>query len=444
MGNMGTAEKAKQNQPAQTAPAPTPAAEAFDTADTVARRASVKLINVKAGTQSKRADGDGRHVWFDTVQLPTQRPDDGIFVRIINSSYSGIVVYLDNLATFLPAVPARMQVVLKLRDAKEVEAFRASPHFAQFQESGAAPVRVVASSDAAALRQLGNDGLHTCYVSYVDDRDSLLGAIADGVGFNFLWILFRDPTNIPLELVIASLQSTDTVLMKEIKDPGNVDDAIVSYGVMEYGAEGVIFSPREHHRLTDFLDRMAQVRHDSLPIQVGTVLESRPVGMGYRACIDTATLFAPDEGMLVGSTSQGGLLCCAEVFFLPYMELRPFRVNAGAVHSYVFNTDDRTDYMSELKAGSPVMIVNARGKVRQAAVGRVKIEQRPLRLIEVEFAGKERVNILMQDDWHVRIFSDKATPLNISELKPGDRVLGYVTEPGRHVGIKINESIIEK
>ncbi|WP_165678966.1 3-dehydroquinate synthase II, partial [Metapseudomonas otitidis] len=309
----------------------------------------------------------------------------------------------------------------------------------------AARNRSVALNDAEALAELGQDGLLTCFTSYVDDRDSLLGAIDQGLRFNYLWILFRDPTNIPLELVIASLQPTSTVLMKEIKAPTDVDDAIVSYGVMEYGAEGVIFSPRDHGVMSEFLARMSQAQsYANLNIQVGTVIDSRPVGMGYRACIDAATLFEPDEGMLVGSTSQGGVLCCPEVYFLPYMELRPFRVNAGAVHSYVFNTDNRTDYMSELKAGSPIMIVNSKGRVRRAAVGRMKIEQRPLRLIEVEFPGKERVNVLMQDDWHVRIFSDAAKPLNISELKPGDKVLGYVTEPGRHVGIKINESIIEK
>src|SRR5262249_31200254 len=153
----------------------------------------------------------------------------------------------------------------------------------------------------------------------------------------------------------------------------------------------------------------------------------------YRSCIDLATLFSPTEGMLVGSTSQGGILCCPEVFFLPYMELRPFRVNAGAVHSYVYNQGDRTDYMTELRAGSPVMIVDLHGKARKACVGRMKTEIRPLRLIEVEFAGGERVNVLMQDDWHVRIFSEQGTPLNITELKPGDRVLGHVAKPGRHV-----------
>lgn len=417
----------------------------FETPETIFRRSSVRLANIRKAGESKRTANDSQLVWFDSAQLASNRPDDGIFVRVINSLYTGIVLYMDNLAELLPAVPARMHVVLRLRNAAELKAFREGPKFEAFKKGATARNRSVALNDAEALAELGQDGLLTCFTSYVDDRDSLLGAIDQGLRFNYLWILFRDPTNIPLELVIASLQPTSTVLMKEIKASSGVDDAIVSYGVMEYGAEGVIFSPRDHGVMSEFLARMSQAQsYANLNIQVGTVIDSRPVGMGYRACIDAATLFEPDEGMLVGSTSQGGVLCCPEVYFLPYMELRPFRVNAGAVHSYVFNTDNRTDYMSELKAGSPIMIVNSKGRVRRAAVGRMKIEQRPLRLIEVEFSGKERVNVLMQDDWHVRIFSDAAKPLNISELKPGDKVLGYVTEPGRHVGIKINESIIEK
>jgi 3-dehydroquinate synthase II/3-amino-4-hydroxybenzoic acid synthase len=147
--------------------------------------------------------------------------------------------------------------------------------------------------------------------------------------------------------------------------------------------------------------------------------------------------------MLVGSTSQGGLLCCPEVFFLPYMELRPFRVNAGAVHSYVYNFGNRTDYMSELRAGSPIMLVDHTGATRRASVGRMKTEVRPLRLIEAEFQNGERVNVIMQDDWHVRIFSDDAKPLNITELRAGHKVLGHVALPGRHVGIKVDEHIIE-
>jgi 3-dehydroquinate synthase II/3-amino-4-hydroxybenzoic acid synthase len=256
-------------------------------------------------------------------------------------------------------------------------------------------------------------------------------------------VAFRDPTNIPLELVIASLQATRTCLIKEITLPEDVDDAVVTLGVMEVGADGVMFSPRRHEVLDALLSRLDSIESPTVKIEVGTVVRSLPVGMGYRSCIDLATLFSPSEGMLVGSTSQGGLLCCPEVFFLPYMELRPFRVNAGAVHSYVYNVGDRTDYMTELRAGAPVMVVDVHGKVRKAVVGRMKTEVRPLRLIEVEFSNAERVNVLMQDDWHVRIFSAEGKPLNITELKPGDKVLGHVASPGRHVGIKVDEHIIE-
>ena len=92
---------------------------------------------------------------------------------------------------------------------------------------------------------------------------------------------------------------------------------------------------------------------------------------------------------------------------------------------------------------SPVMIVDSNGKVRKAYVGRMKTEVRPLRLIEVAFDGDNRVNILMQDDWHVRIYSDDTKPLNITELKKGTRILGHVAQPGRHVGIKVSEHILE-
>jgi 3-amino-4-hydroxybenzoic acid synthase len=113
------------------------------------------------------------------------------------------------------------------------------------------------------------------------------------------------------------------------------------------------------------------------------------------------------------------------------------------VHSYVYNYNNRTDYMSELRAGASIMLVDHTGKTRRSSVGRMKTEVRPLRLIEVEFASGERVNSIMQDDWHVRIFSDEAKPLNITALRPGDKVLGHLAQPGRHVGIKVDEHIIE-
>jgi 3-dehydroquinate synthase II/3-amino-4-hydroxybenzoic acid synthase len=301
----------------------------------------------------------------------------------------------------------------------------------------------VVSSEGPILVQAAERGLRTCLHAYVDDADSLHRAIHEGRDHAYLVIRFRDPTNIPLELVIASLQATHTVLLKEIDNPTDVDDAIVTLGVMEVGADGVMYSPKSHGMMDSFLSRLARLEKATVKLEVATIVKTTPMGMGYRSCIDATTLFSETEGILVGSTSQGGILCCPEVFFLPYMELRPFRVNAGAVHSYVYNFNDRTDYMSELRAGSPVMIVDRTGATRRGGVGRMKTEVRPLRLIEAEFASGERVNSIMQDDWHVRIFSADAKPLNITELRPGDKILGHLAKPGRHVGIKVDEHIIE-
>jgi 3-dehydroquinate synthase II/3-amino-4-hydroxybenzoic acid synthase len=85
--------------------------------------------------------------------------------------------------------------------------------------------------------------------------------------------------------------------------------------------------------------------------------------------------------MLIGSKSNGGILVSSETHYLPYMELRPFRVNAGAIHSYVWGPDNMSPYLSELKAGSKLLCVDTGGNAREVAVGRAKIETRPLLMI---------------------------------------------------------------
>ncbi len=398
------------------------------------KRERIRLERIE-GDRNRMEDASSLIVWFDTAGLATPNDCAGLLARVLNLAYTGVVLYPDNLAELAPAIPERMLKVFHARSAEDLERLQSLPRSGQDF--------VVASPDARVLETAAALGLKTCYRAYVDDGTSLHQSIQEGFHHAYLMIRFRDPTNIPLELVIASLQATHTVLIKEINAPTDVDDAIVTLGVMEVGADGVMFSPRSHDALSEFVSRLGRMERTAVKLEVATLVRSAPIGMGYRSCIDTTTLFSPTEGILVGSTSQGGVLCCPEVFFLPYMELRPFRVNAGAVHSYVYNFGNRTDYMSELRAGSPVMIVDHTGATRRGSVGRMKTEVRPLRLIEVEFASGERINVIMQDDWHVRIFSDEAKPLNITELKPGDKVLAHSARPGRHVGIKVDEHIIE-
>ena len=377
-------------------------------------------------------------VWFDTAQV---RGSESILSRLAHTRYTGVVLYANDFSVADAFQNTRLTRIVDVRTRDELEELCARPLFKTWMDT-ADPV--IASSQLEVLDAAAAKRLRTCFRVAVNDAASLHASIDLGRHHDYVMIKFRDPTNIPLELVIASLQSTDTVLIKEIEDPTNVDDAIVSLGVMEVGADGVMFSPQSHGTLDAFLDRLASAEVSDTVISVGTILRSTPIGMGHRSCLDLTTLFSETEGMLVGSTSQGGILCCPEVFFLPYMELRPFRINAGAVHSYVYNARNRTDYMTELKAGSPVMVSDIHGKTRKAIIGRVKTEVRPLRLIEVEFPENKVVNVIMQDDWHVRIFSAQGLPLNITDLKAGDQVLGHVAEIGRHVGISVDEQILER
>ena len=400
----------------------------------MAKRERIRLERIE-GDRNRIEEQGALVVWFDTADLKSPGDREGILERAMNLAYTGVVLYPENLEALAPAIPARVRKIFHARGADDIARLAAMP--------GGGRDVVVTSPAVELLDMAAQAGHATCYRAYVDDGQSLHESIQEGHRHDYLMIRFRDPTNIPLELVIASLQATHTVLIKEISSPEDVDDAIVTLGVMEVGADGVMYSPRAHGALSEFSSRLARLDRAAVKLEVATLVHSAPIGMGYRSCIDTTTLFSPTEGILVGSTSQGGILCCPEVFFLPYMELRPFRVNAGAVHSYVYNYGNRTDYMSELKAGSPVMIVDRTGGTRRGSVGRMKTEVRPLRLIEAEFQSGERINVIMQDDWHVRVFSDDARPLNITELRQGHKVLAHLATPGRHVGIKVDEHILE-
>jgi hypothetical protein len=61
-----------------------------------------------------------------------------------------------------------------------------------------------------------------------------------------------------------------------------------------------------------------------------------------------------------------------------YINSRPFRVNAGAVHAYVQAPSGKTAYLSELKSGAEVLVADAAGRAKTAVVGRCKIETRPM------------------------------------------------------------------
>ncbi len=251
---------------------------------------------------------------------------------------------------------------------------------------------------------------------------------------------FRDPTKIPLEIVLAAAARADGSIITQVAD---VEEAQIVFGVLEHGSDGVMLAPRAVGQATG-LKAAAAGSPDDLSLVELEITAIRRAGLGDRVCVDTCSQFRPDEGILVGSFSHGMILCCSETHPLPYMPTRPFRVNAGALHSYTLSDQGRTRYLSELDAGGKVLAVDAKGQVRVVTVGRVKIERRPMLAIDAVSDSGVQVNLIVQDDWHVRVLGPGGTVLNVTDLTAGTKVLGYLPVEQRHVGYRIDEFCIEK
>jgi 3-dehydroquinate synthase II len=244
-----------------------------------------------------------------------------------------------------------------------------------------------------------------------------------------------DWTVIPLENLIA--KGAD--IIAQVK---NLDEAQTAFGILEKGVGHVFFHPDDGLELKKVLSWLRS-EGDKISLQTAEIVEVRPVGMGDRVCVDTCTSMGMGQGMLVGNSSSALFLIHSESISNPYVSPRPFRVNAGPVHSYTRIPGGKTRYLSELSAGDQVLIVDFKGNTSTGIVGRLKIEKRPLMLIKAVFDGKE-IAAIVQNAETIRLTDPEGNALSVVSLVPGDKVLVAMEEGGRHFGIKIEESITEK
>ncbi len=245
----------------------------------------------------------------------------------------------------------------------------------------------------------------------------------------------RDWTVIPLENLVAQ---SDRI----IAAVGSADEAKVALTVLERGAAGVLLStddPVEIRRVAKTIAG-AGAPVSLVPFEVTRIV---PVGMGDRVCVDTCSILADGEGMLVGNTSSAFLMVHPETLENPYVAPRPFRVNAGAVHAYILLPGGKTAYLADLAVGDKVLVAEHTGTTHDAVVGRVKIERRPLLLVEAR-AGDRAVSLVLQNAETIRLVREDGTAVSVAALAVGDRVLGSVAEGGRHFGIAVKETILEK
>ena len=245
-----------------------------------------------------------------------------------------------------------------------------------------------------------------------------------------------DWTIIPIENLLARRGKN---IMVQVE---NSEQARLMVEILEKGVDGVVLKTGDVNEIKKCADIIRGIS-EKVELVTAVVTGTKQLGMGDRACLDTCTQMALGEGMLVGNTASGFFLVHSESIDNPYVASRPFRVNAGAVHAYTLTPGGKTKYLADLKAGDEVMIVNFQGVSQTAYLGRNKIEKRPMMLIEA-LAQEQPISLVLQNAETIRLVTPEGKAVSVTTLKPGDKVLAHVEKIGRHFGMQVEETLIER
>jgi len=245
-----------------------------------------------------------------------------------------------------------------------------------------------------------------------------------------------DWTIIPIENLLARRGKNIMVQVENSKQ------AKLMVEILEKGVDGVVLNTTDINEIKKTAE-IIQGISEKVTLVTATITGTKQLGMGDRACLDTCTQMGLGEGILVGNTASGFFLVHSESIENPYVAARPFRVNAGAVHAYTLAPGGKTKYLADLKAGDDVLLVDFQGKSKIAYLGRNKIEKRPMMLIEAEAEGAP-ISLVMQNAETIRLVNPEGKAVSVTTLKPGDKVLGHIEKAGRHFGMQVDETLIER
>ena len=265
-----------------------------------------------------------------------------------------------------------------------------------------------------------------------EDEDKAAALPADKI----IVLRMLDWTIIPIENLLAR-RGKNIIVQVE-----NSEQAKLMVEILEKGVDGVLLNTTDINEIKKCADIIHGVS-EKVSLVTATITGIKQLGMGDRACLDTCTQMALGEGMLVGNTASGFFLVHSESIDNPYVASRPFRVNAGAVHAYTLTPGGKTKYLADLKAGDEVLLVNFKGKSQIAYLGRNKIEKRPVMLIEAETEGHP-ITLVLQNAETIRLVKPDGKAVSVTALKQGDKVLGHVEKAGRHFGMQVDETLIER
>ena len=279
-----------------------------------------------------------------------------------------------------------------------------------------------------------------------EDEENFVQALQRGENI----ILAKGWGIIPLENILAKCSNTSSKVNSKVSvEVSNLQEAILASKVLECGVNSIVLLPEALSEIKQIVQEL-KLNQAKFALKEATITKVQAVGLGHRVCVDTLSILQKGQGCLVGNSSAFCFLVHAETEDNTYVRARPFRINAGAVHSYTMLPHDKTCYLEELRAGDNVLIVHADGTSSLSTVGRVKVELRPMLLIEakamLELEGKEQEvlgTIFLQNAETICLTQVNGEPISVVSLQEGQKILCHIDKAGRHFGMRINENIQE-
>ena len=247
---------------------------------------------------------------------------------------------------------------------------------------------------------------------------------------------------VPLENLVAASRGTSTRIAAAIDEEVELNGAAFALG----GGVDALLVPSHlvDGAVTVLGDRWdkEEVEDPQVAIEEARILSIEGAGVGERVCVDLTRRINDGQGMAVGSISGKLCLIHGETIQSEYVPTRPFRVNAGAIHSYALMADGKTKYLSELTSGDEVAILSSSGTQEKATVGRLKVETRHLLLIRFEVPSSQG-QIVVQQAETVRLISPDGGAISVTNAKEDDKILVLTDKRSRHVGFALNAEVNE-
>jgi len=302
------------------------------------------------------------------------------------------------------------------------------------------PIENIILTDDLKLEQNGKSIGKIVNISNEKEQEyalSLIGSV------NWILIKCDNWKMIPCENLIAAAESSGTKLAAIVEN--KLEVPAIAFA-LEIGVDALVVT----QELLDIaiitkLQRLEEkgfkvpINDDfsSINLEFGKITGIESQGIGDRVCIDTTSFLEKGEGMLCGSFAKSLALVHAETLESEFVPTRPFRVNAGGIHSYIMMGDLSTCYLSELKSGDEVLIVNEKGDSRIATIGRIKLEKRPL--IKIKWITEKGIkgDLILQQAETVRLIKKDLTPISITEIINNMEIIIHNSIRSRHIGTPI-------